>query len=304
MKLLLIGGCGYVGSCLYEAFKADGRQIDTLDLEKRGNFVNPDNIKMDYAEVTAQFLAKYDVILWFAGHSGSEISQEDPAGALQNNMLHLFALQQKLSPEQRLIYASTATVYNAISGDAVQETENRFNPTTAYDISRFALDAMMGVYGDNFAALRLGSVGGASANMRFDLIVNAMVRSALVEGRVRVSNEEKRRALLGMGDLVQAVRVLVGAREMEAGLYNLASFNTTIGEIGKKVAERLGVPLEKQGGRSAYGYQIDVQKFCRRYDFTFKDTLPSLIDQVAQKVRGAELSVVAGHLRGTAGSVR
>ena len=45
-SVLLIGGCGYIGSRLYRHLKGKGFAVDTLDLEWRGNFVNPDNIKM------------------------------------------------------------------------------------------------------------------------------------------------------------------------------------------------------------------------------------------------------------------
>ena len=284
-KLLLIGGCGYIGSFLYEFFK--DYPIDTLDLERRGNCVNSDNIKMDYAEATPGFLSQYDVILWFAGHSSVGMAQGDPEGALLSNMVHLFSLQQKLSVTQRLIYASSGGIYNALSSGVVaEETETRFFPENAYDISKFAFDAMMRAYGDNFAGLRLGTLAGISANTRFDLVVNAMVRSAVTEGVVRVSGGEKRRSVLGIGDLARAVQTLVEVPEMETGFYNLASFNTTIGEIGARVAERFGVPLETVEGLSTYDFQMSTEKFCRTYDFTFFDTLSSLIDQVAQGMRG------------------
>ena len=42
-KILIIGGCGYVGSALYK-YLTKNYAVDTLDLEWYGNFVNKDNI--------------------------------------------------------------------------------------------------------------------------------------------------------------------------------------------------------------------------------------------------------------------
>ena len=286
-KILLIGGCGYIGSRLYETLKAEGRSVDTLDLEKRGNFINPDNIKMDYAEASPSLLAKYDHVLWFAGHSSVGMSHEDPAGALANNLLHLFQLRRKMNPSQRLIYASTGGIYNAVAegGAGAKETETRFNPANAYDISKYALDVMMRNYAENFAALRLGTLAGPSPNTRYDLVINAMTKSAIEKKRVKVFNGGMRRSILGLGDCVRAVQALLDAPSLEAGFYNLASFNTSIKELGVSISSHFSVPLEEGADTASYDYLISNEKFRNACSFAFRENVESLLEDLTAHLR-------------------
>ena len=46
MKILIIGGCGYIGSHLYDVL-GKKHQVTTVDCERSGNFSNPENIKID-----------------------------------------------------------------------------------------------------------------------------------------------------------------------------------------------------------------------------------------------------------------
>ena len=46
-RILIIGGCGYIGSQLFVYLKNKGYKVDTVDLEWYGNYVNPKNFKTD-----------------------------------------------------------------------------------------------------------------------------------------------------------------------------------------------------------------------------------------------------------------
>ena len=49
-KILVTGGCGYIGSAIYNNLK-DKYIVDTVDLEWFGNYTNPNNIKKDFDEL-------------------------------------------------------------------------------------------------------------------------------------------------------------------------------------------------------------------------------------------------------------
>ena len=131
-KLLLLGGTGYIGSRLYQYLASRGVAVDTVDLEFRGNRINPDNIRMDYRDLTAQFLSAYDVVVLLAGHSTVAQSLRDPYGAFENNLVKFAHLLGKLAG-QRFIYASSSSVYSGVGGQAVDESWNTFNFVNMYD---------------------------------------------------------------------------------------------------------------------------------------------------------------------------
>ena len=280
-SVLLIGGCGYIGSRLYRHLKRKGFAVDTLDLEWRGNFVNSDNIKMHCAEASETFFKRYDVIFWLAGHSSVAAAHADPQGAVENNISTLFTLHRKLSPSQLLCYASSASVYHGGLPDADEDSPAGIGADNAYDISKACFDDLMIRYGEHFVCMRFGTLAGASDNLRPELIVNAMSLSAIHTGIVRVSNSVNRRSILGLSDFVRVAEKLIERGPGQREIYNLASFTATIGEVGESVAHHFGVRTEKMPPSRSYDYSISTKKFREAFDFSFHDTIESLAEELA-----------------------
>ena len=55
MRVLVIGGTGYIGSAVYRHLAATGIAVDTVDRELRGNRVNERNLRCDFQELTPAF---------------------------------------------------------------------------------------------------------------------------------------------------------------------------------------------------------------------------------------------------------
>ena len=274
-KLLLLGGTGYIGSRLYRHLTAQGIAVDTVDLELRGNRVNPDNVKMDYQYLTAQFLSGYDTIVLLAAHANVAQSLQDPYGAFENNLVKFAGLISKLAG-QRLIYASSSSVYSGVGGQAVDENWRTFNFVNMYDFTKYACDAVSRMLYGNFYALRFGTVCGASENLRLDLMINKMVWSGLTQGRLTVSNPEVRRPILGIDDLCRAVALIVEGED-RPGIYNLCSFNTTVVDVGRAVAEILGCELQLGAPSPTYDFSMENGKIALEYGFRAEETVATIV---------------------------
>jgi len=86
--------------------------------------------------------------------------------------------------------------------------------------------------------LRFGTVNGFSRNFRNDVMINSMVFNALSNGKIFVTNHS-------INDLFNAISVIIEAgTSKNSGIYNLNSFNSTVGEIGEMVSKIIGVPIE------------------------------------------------------------
>jgi nucleoside-diphosphate-sugar epimerase len=246
MKILGIGFCGYIGSRLYGHLKKEGHEITTVDLELRGNFVNPENHKRDYRRTMS--CHGYDAVILLAGHSSVGACEVEPLEAFRNNLGGLVDLCGVLTQAGRpmLIYASSASVYSVRGG--------RYR--NMYDLTKTVGDeAVRLLYGEHAWGLRFGTVCGASPNMRLDLMVNRMVHDALTRGVVSVRNPAVKRPILGMGDLCRGVSVILGG-QMMPGVYNFASFNSTVGEIGFEVARLMGADVEELPPTPAYDFEM------------------------------------------------
>ena len=275
MKLLLLGGTGYIGSRLYQYFSARGVVVDTVDLELRGNKVNPNNVKMDFQYLTAQFLSRYDVIVLLAGHANVAQSLQDPYGAFENNLVKFANLLSKLAG-QRLIYASSSSVYSGVGGQAVDENWRTFNFFNMYDFTKYACDAVSQMLYSNFYALRFGTVCGASENLRLDLMINKMVWTGLTQRKIIVANPQIPRPILGIDDLCRAME-LIAAGDDRPGIYNLCSFNTTVGEVARTVAEIIGCELEEGPPSSTYDFSMENGKIELEYAFRPQESVSTIV---------------------------
>lgn len=274
-SVLLIGGCGYIGSYLYRRLNGDARTVEVCDLGWRDNPGQIPVLGVNYADLDAATIARFDAILWFAGHSSVQHALADPRGALHNNCLNLYALASRLAPQQILVYASTASLYSkapsrrldrwgdlglagatcALAEDSISEVP----ATNAYDISKFAFDYLCQNFLKNTYGLRMGTLAGFSLNLRPELIFNAMNLSARREGVVHVRNAEAWRTILFLDDLWIFIRkILEGG--VSPGIYNLGSISTPIGELASRIAQVWGAQIHDDGKAPGYSFRMDCSR--------------------------------------------
>ena len=102
---------------------------------------------------------------------------------------------------------------------------------------------------DNFSviALRKGTISGYSPRMRLDLIINTMFKSAMKDRVITINNPSIWRPILSIQDAVTAYIRAIEANQRITGVFNAASGNYTVGEVGDLVKgaieERLNLPI-------------------------------------------------------------
>lgn len=122
--------------------------------------------------------------------------------------------------------------------------------------------------------------------MRLDLVVNTMFRTALAEGRIVVRNPAIWRPVLAIQDAVAAyVRALEAAPEV-SGVFNVASDNYTVGELGDRVKEaveeRLGhrIELEIRDEHDLRSYKVRTDKATRVLGFHPRHDVLSIVEEL------------------------
>ena len=278
-EVLLIGALGYIGSRLLTHLRAAGHTVTALD---RAAPAGGDVLAADYRSLAETELGRFGTVVWLAGHSSVKMAIDAPADAFDNNVCGLLRLAKRLRPAQRLIYASSASLYsgNESPSQVITEDVIGFQYQNAYDLSKYAFDKLISTLGVNFCGLRFGTVCGTSVQQRHELLLNSMVRSAVHDGVVKVSNPQARRSVLALNDLVATIEGLLEVVP-EAGFYNLASYSMSIGEFGATVAAQLAARVVEVLGSGTYSFSVDSTKICRALGRPLLTTLPSLIDELA-----------------------
>jgi nucleoside-diphosphate-sugar epimerase len=262
MKNLIIGGKGYIGSALQEHIEADVIDIETplvWDIED------------------------YDTIILLAGHSSMPMGRDDPDGAWQNNVVNFKKLLDNLRDDQRLIYASSASVYNGIKSHP-DENCSEFHPMNMYDLSKYTIDQLAILANKHTYGLRFCTVNGFSPVLRVDLMLNKMAEDAKSKGVVTIKNKDLTRPLLGMQDLCRGIKAIVDSTEDKRGIYNFCSLNgNTVGDYAKAIVREFGGKIEDLGDEPHYVYGADTTKFEKAYNFKFEETLESIVESLKQE---------------------
>ena len=276
-KILLIGGNGYIGSKLQQSLDVD--VVDTNWFNEKGN-------GEDFKDFTSRYYSDYNIIILLAGHSSVKMSEGNLNSCFNNNVRNFIDLIEKLD-KQKLIYASSSSVYGSVGGKTVNEKYHGFEPYNQYDISKHTADLYAQKSDVEYYGLRFGTVNGSSPVLRTDVMINAMVNSALRDGHIKLYIKDTMRPILGINDLCRGIKSIVESDEDRRGLYNLASFNKTAEQIAYEVADVMGVEVKEyeadptqvknvKSQTKAYNFSISTLKFRKEFKFKFQDTVESL----------------------------
>lgn len=287
-NVLIIGGNGYIGSRLRQVL-AENYTVDSIDCCWYD--YDTTSTRTDYHNLTAEQLKKYSAIILLAGHSSVASCNGNIQGPWLNNITNFTDLLGKIAQDTLLIYASSASVYgNSKPGEYHSEARKQFIPVNNYDITKYALDleAQLAIeQGRNVIGLRFGTVNGWSPNLRIDVMINAMYDSAVRQGKITVFNKHVNRALLGIEDLCRGIHRCI--EQPVPGIYNMASFNTTVERIADDVATKLNVPIVDKGSTAdVYDFGLDTGLFQQTFNFTFKETPASIVDSLIKKYNQAK----------------
>ena len=272
MKVLIIGGEGYVGSYLFRYL-----QNLNVDVQCYGNR------RVDYNNLGRIYLQQFTHIVLLAGHSSVQCCDGPLLSPWKNNVRNFKNLVDKIESNQTIIYASSASVYgDKDTNRFYTEDEISSEYVNNYDLTKVSLDLLamkLMNEGHNLVGLRFGTVNGGSSIIRRDLMINSMVWSALNTGTITVTNKHVKRPILSIRDLAKAVHTIL-VNNVKKDIYNLASFNSTVGEIASIVREFTHADIIDKGTTSTYNFAIDTTKFKHLHGFTYDDNVHSVVDNV------------------------
>jgi len=279
-KVLVIGGAGYLGSELCKQLLECGYSVRVLDnlmcgdsgIKKIYGHENFELVKGDMRNITIVMDAVQDVdaVIHLAAIVGDPACKIDPRKTIEVNNFSTKMIGEICKYDQinRLVFASTCSVYGASDGNDFLTEDSQLNPVSLYaDMKIRSEKSLLELSDGNFSPtiLRMPTLFGASNRMRFDLVINKLSAQAANGENVTISGGGQWRPFLHVRDAakfyIQALRLpidKVGNLVVNIGSDNL---NHRIGEIGeaiKRVKPSSRVVIDES----------DVDKRNYRVDFT------------------------------------
>jgi len=200
-KVLILGGNGYVGSYLNHSLKNDF-EITNIDL----NWFSEHSESVDFSDLSGDYLNNYETLILLAGHSSVKMCDKNMLSSFKNNVDNFVELLEKIQSGQKLVYASSSSVYGQTNNSIVSEDYNTFVPNNYYDLTKQIIDNYAQQSDVNYYGLRFGTVNGWAPNLRVDIMINAMVNSALTDGHIKLYIKDIMRPILGINDLSRAMK--------------------------------------------------------------------------------------------------
>lgn len=272
MKLLIAGGAGYLGCVLIPKLLDRGYKVDVVDLFWFGNHLprQVGVLNQDIFQLTVEDLEAYDQVVFLAGLSNDPMAEYSPSKNFIFNAAApaYLAYVAKLAKVKRYIYASSCSVYGYTENELYDETR-AVGSTYPYGISKLQGEqAALQLADQDFSviSLRKGTISGYSPRMRLDLIINTMFKTALGDSTVTVNNPSIWRPILSIEDAATAYIRAIEANYEISGVFNIASGNYTVGEIGDLVKtaieERLGkrINLCIKHIQDFRNYKVSIEK--------------------------------------------
>lgn len=295
MKILILGGKGYIGSKLCSTLEGDITTVDMCLFETINSKIK--NIKIDYNKLDKQFLSQFKYIILLAGHSSVRMCDLYPKSVFDNNVTNFINLVNKLNDDQTLIYAGSGSVYGNCKQIWATEDYKFEEPYNMYDLTKQVIDNyyLTSNLKPRIFGLRFGTVNGYSSVLRDDVMINAMISTAWKINKVLLFNPSTKRSILGVNDLARAIQTIINSNNsnsLNGGIYNLCSFTKTAEEMAKAVSKKIACPLEivipeeinKQNKlneklvSSKYDFGLSCDKFINNFSFSFEESLDSVID--------------------------
>jgi len=272
MKILIAGGAGYLGSVLVPKLLERGYEVDVVDLFWFGNHLPAQTgiIRKDIFDITVEDLQCYQQVVFLAGLSNDPMAEYSPS---QNFIFNAaapayLAYVAKKANVKRYVYACSCSVYGYTDNELFDESRP-VSSSYPYGISKLQGEqAVMNLMDDSFSviSLRKGTVSGYSPRMRLDLIINTMFKNGVRNREITVNNPAIWRPILSIDDAANAYIRAIEASERISGVFNIASGNYTVGEVGDLVKmaieEDLGFPVRLviHHKKDFRNYKVSIQK--------------------------------------------
>ena len=243
-KILVTGGCGYVGTTLVTNLLDLGFKVTVVDTQWFGNFLTKKNknlklIKKNISDIDKINLSGHYAVIHLANIAN------DPAALLDSRLTWdvnvLFTkkiIEQSIKYKlKKFIFASSGSVYGIKKEKRVTENLSLV-PISDYNKSKMIAEKVLMSYKDKIKVycIRPATVCGFSKNMRLDVSVNLLTFQALSKKMINVFGGNQIRPNIHIKDLCNVFKFFL-QRNIASGEYNAGFENIKIIDLAKKISK-------------------------------------------------------------------
>ena len=291
MKVLVVGGAGYIGGALTDLLSPDDYAVRVYDAllyeesyRKPVDFVFGDIRDHDRL---LPHLRWADVVVWLAALVGDGACALNPDVSVEVNE----ASVQRLSRDfhGRIVYLSTCSVYGA--QDGVLDEQSAIQPLSVYAATKYAGEKALEQ--SNAIIFRLGTVFGVGdqfSRIRVDLVVNVLTVRAATKGEITVFGGDQFRPLIHVRDVAHAI--MENLAGPHTGVYNLHRQNVRIVDLAYQIRNHfpdIVINRSEMKFQDARNYRVSSEKARRELGFSPRYSIDHGIGEIKELVETRRL---------------
>lgn len=168
MKLLVTGGCGFIGSAVVRLALAEGHEIVNVDkltyaasetnIPSPGKTYTLEKVDICDAPAIADVFTRHDpdIVMHLAAESHVDRSIDGPGAFIETNITGTFTLLQaarahhEKRPDLRFHHISTDEVYGSLGADGKFTETTAYDPRSPYSASKAASDHLVRAWGETY----------------------------------------------------------------------------------------------------------------------------------------------------------
>jgi len=232
-KVLVTGGCGYLGTVIIEMLLERGFHVTVVDnLAYSQNplfhLFHTGRLNFVFGDVTnekfmKEIMAKenYGFIFPLAAVVGFPISEQKPEITWLINHGAILTILKNRKANQKIIFPTTNSGYGTTTGETYCTEDTPLNPISTYGKSKVEAEKAILAAG-NCVCFRLATLFGFSQRMRTDLMVNDFVHQAATEKVIVLFERKFKRNFMHVRDASRAfLWAMANWEAMKGKAYNL-----------------------------------------------------------------------------------
>jgi nucleoside-diphosphate-sugar epimerase len=252
MKLLLTGASGFIGKNFLELAPKDieiiGLYNKSTDIEKFVEEKNLKNVELHKCDLTDKRETEklfdkigknFEYCLFLAGNVNVPLSKSNPDKDLDMTAGSLINVLQSCNKITRLVYLSTAGVYDGLKGEVTPDA--KLNPTVPYCISKLMAEQYVKFYSSigkisQYAILRFGGAFGKYSEKKF---MTKLVDDVCIQNKKTIEIYGDGTNIINVMYVKDAIKALIACiKSTKSNITcNLGQENLTVTETVERVAK-------------------------------------------------------------------
>ncbi len=285
MNIIVLGGCGYIGSVLVNELLKQNHKVLVIDTQWFGNYLKPHKklkiLKSDIRNLKNIKFKGFDSIIHLANIANDPASELNPNLSWEVNVLSTYQIIEKAINEgvKKFIYSSSGSVYGIKKERKVTEKLPPF-PLSIYNKTKMIAERVLLSFKDkiDIQIIRPATVCGLSSRMRLDVSVNLLSIQALEKGVITILGGKQKRPNIHIRDLVD-VFIHFLDNKVKNGIYNAGFENLSILKIGKTIQKKIDCKIQIKKDNDSRSYNLDSTKLLNT-GFLPKYSIVDAIDEI------------------------